>query len=280
MYSTDWLNTADKTKLRIRSWKPESGKPRACIALIHGMGEHTGRYGFVAEYFIKENIAVAAMDLRGHGESEGRRGHAASPEVLMEDLSGFIDWMLKRNFDVPAFLYGHSLGGGLVLYHAITQLPRISGVIATSPYLRLAFAPPAWKVSLGKLSAKLVPTLTQPTGLDTTALSRDPAVIEHYKNDPLVHDRITSSMFVSISHIGKFALEHAKEIQTRALIIHGTADRITSHRASIEFADRAEKRVKYILYPGFFHETHNEPEKFKVLSDIVKWINEITGFTL
>lgn len=250
-------------------------KPTAVIALVHGMGEHAMRYKHVAEYFNQLNIAMVSIDHRGHGRSTGKRGHTPSYDALMHDLEILLKKTNEEYPGVPVILYGHSMGGNLVLNFLIRKKPMVKGAIVTAPYLRLAFEPPAWKVKLGKLSAGILPSLSQPTGLDSKAISRDEEVVRMYEKDPLVHDKITSAFFVNVHFAGPYAIEHAKEIEVPVLLMHGTADRLTSVEGSKEFASRAGNNVELKIWEGLYHELHNEPEKIEVLDYEANWLKKL-----
>lgn len=267
------LNTSDGLTLRGNIWETE-GQPKAALCLIHGHGEHIGRYLHVAQAFTQAGYALLGMDLRGHGKSDGPRGHIPAYSSLMDDLHLLLENASKRYSEAPLVLYGHSLGGNLVLNYALRQEHDLQAVIATGPWLRLAFEPPLIKITLGHLMNRLYPAFSQPSGVDTTALSHDPAVVTAYKADPLVHDRISARLFMDIHTAGLWALDHAGSLPTPTLLMHGTEDRLTSAQASEEFARRAGKICTLRLWEGLFHEIHNEPEKEDVLAEILSWLND------
>jgi alpha-beta hydrolase superfamily lysophospholipase len=250
-------------------------EPKAVIALIHGMGEHAMRYEHVAHFMNKENIAVMTLDLRGHGTSAGKKGHTPNYEMLMSDLDLFIEKAKEYYPSKPLILYGHSMGGNLVLNYLIRRQPALHGAIVTAPYLKLAFEPPSWKVSLGKLTAGIFPTLTQPTGLETAAISKDPEEVRKYEADPLVHDKITSSFFVNVHFAGPYAIENAAKIKIPLLLMHGLSDRLTSPKGTEEFAKNASSNTTVKFWPGLYHELHNEPERNEVLEFEMAWLKEI-----
>jgi alpha-beta hydrolase superfamily lysophospholipase len=163
------------------------------------------------------------------------------------------------------------MGGNLVLNYALRRRPPIAGVVATSPWLRLAFAPPAWKVALGRAVDRIWPAFTQPSGLETRAISRDSAVVRAYEDDPLNHDRITARLFNRCYDAGLWALAHAAEFPLPLLLTHGSADRITSAEASREFAGRALK-CTFRLWDGCYHEIHNEPEREEFFAFVREWL--------
>ena len=267
------VRTNDGIQLKGYLNKSQTNDIRGIIVLIHGMGEHAGRYSHVADFFSAVGFSVLRMDLRGHGSSEGKRGHTPSYEHLMNDLDAIYQKVKELYPDLPVILYGHSMGGNLVLNFLIRRKPDITAAIVTAPYLKLAFEPPSWKVALGKISAGILPTLTQSTGLETAALSRDPNVVAAYEKDALVHDRITSAFFVNVHFAGPYAIQHADQISVPTLVMHGTSDRLTSHKGSEELDQKSMKNVEVRILDGWYHELHNEPEKEKLLNDILYWIN-------
>jgi len=256
-----------------RGWVPQ-GQPKAVIVLVHGHGEHVGRYEHVAAALVEKGYALFGFDLRGHGKSGGPRGHTPSYDALMDDISAFFKQVDERYANLPRFLYGHSLGGNLVLNYALRRKPDLHGVIATGPWLELAFQPPAAQVRLGRLMNGIAPGFTQHSKLDTAGLSHDQTVVSAYQNDPLVHDKISARLFVAIYESGLWALEHAAEFPLPLLLMHGAADPITSAKASREFAERAGDKVTLKVWDGLYHEIHNEPEKAQVFKVMLDWLEK------
>lgn len=267
------FKTFDGLSLFGQSWQPED-RPRAVVCLVHGMGEHSGRYGHVADRLTQAGYSVFAFDLRGHGKSLGPRGHTPSYEVLLNDVSFFLNEVDKNFPEPPLFLYGHSLGGNLVLNYVLRRQSHLKGVIATDPWLRLAFEPPRFKIILAQITNYIWPSFSQKNGLDTKVLSRDPEVVHAYENDPLVHDYISSRMFIGIYQSGYWALEHASEFSLPLLLMHGGEDKIISVEASREFVNRITKKCTFKIWDGFYHEIHNEPEKEEVFKFLIDWLDK------
>jgi alpha-beta hydrolase superfamily lysophospholipase len=165
------------------------------------------------------------------------------------------------------------MGGNLALNYALRRRPDLHGVIATGPWLRAAFDPPAWRVRLGRVVQKVRPALPQPTGLDVAAVSRDPAVVRAYQDDPLNHEKISLRVYFSCLEAGLWALEHAAEFPLPLLLMHGGADRLTSATASREFAARIKDGCTYKEWDGLFHEIHNEPEQQQVFAFMTAWLD-------
>lgn len=273
MESLEWIwHTADGLALCARGWAP--AKPKAVVCLVHGHGEHVGRYEHVAAALARQEYALLGFDLRGHGKSGGPRGHALSYDFLLDDVDLFLAQINERYPALPRFLYGHSMGGNLVINYALRRRSDLRGVIATGPWLALAFQPPTVQIALGKLMNRLFPSFTQESGLETKALAHDEEVVKAYESDPLVHSKISACLFISMYEAGLWAMRHALEFPLPLLLMHGEADRITSAEASRRFAAAApQERCTLRIWPGLYHEIHNEPEKEQVLQTLLDWLN-------
>jgi alpha-beta hydrolase superfamily lysophospholipase len=273
MKTFEWnWQSRDGLKMFARGWEPD-GQPAAVIVLLHGHGEHIGRYAHVGQAFANAGFALLGFDLRGHGLSEGPRGHTPSYQHLNNDVTDFWEQAERRYPGAPCFLYGHSMGGNLALNYALTARSALKGVIATGPWLRLAFEPPAAKVALGRVMNNIAPAFAQPSGIEQAALSRDAEVVRAYASDPLVHDRISARLFLTIYDSGLWIIEHAAGLSLPTLLMHGGADRLTSCEASREFAAKSDK-VTLRVWDGFYHEIHNEPEKAQVIQVMIDWMKE------
>lgn len=264
--------TRDGIDIFAQGWEPDQ-TPKAVVCLVHGHGEHIGRYANVGAAFTKAGYALIGFDQRGHGKSGGARGHTPSYDALMNDVADLLAQAQKRYAGLPQFLYGHSMGGNEVLNYALRRKPNVLGVIATGPWLRLAFQPPAIQVTLGRLMNNIAPGFTQQSKLETAALSHDPNLVEAYNNDPWVHDKISARMFVEIYNSGEWALEHAAEFSLPLLLMHGGADRLTSADASRAFAKKGNTNVTLHIWEGWYHEIHNELEQAEVFKMEIIWMD-------
>ena len=275
MFAESTLHTSDG--LALYAWTRQPAETTGgVVAHVHGMGEHSRRYDHLTAYWVAQGHATAGFDLRGHGRSGGPRGHTPSYERLMEDIELFLDHVSRAWPGLPVTLYGHSMGGNLVLNHAIRRRPRLAGVIASAPYLRLAFEPPAWKVRLAQWTRGFAPSLSQRTGLDVNALSTDPESVRRYRADPLVHDRITAAFFAEVHPAGEWVIPHAAELSVPALLMHGGSDRITSAAGSQAFAAASGGKAQLKIWDGMFHEIHNEPGWREVAAFALDWIRRQT----
>lgn len=268
------------------SWKNRNGlnlyaeewpvqNPQAVIAFVHGQGEHMGRYRHVAEWFNKRGVAFLGFDQQGYGRSEGKKGHAASLDVLLDDIGQLLEETHGRYSGVPLFLYGHSMGGQLVLNYALRRTPRLSGLIATGPWIRLAFQAPAVKILAAKLLNKVIPSLTMPTNLATKFLSRDESVVHAYENDPLVHGMLSVAAAMSLLEGAGWLDRFSGPVTLPVLLMHGGGDMITSPAATKAFSDRIAGNTMHREWPGLYHEIHNEPEREEVFEFTVQWMKNV-----
>lgn len=272
MESLNWKNAQD-ISLFAAHWSCE--KPRAVIALVHGQGEHIGRYGHLADWFNRHRIAVLGFDQQGHGRSAGKRGHASGLDAMLDDIGQLLEETRSRYPGIPVFLYGHSMGGGLVLNYLTRRSPNVAGVVATAPWIRLAFEAPAFKVLAGYLLKWFAPTITLPTELAVHFISRDEAVVRAYQNDPLVHGQISGPAGIAILEAGKWLDKWEGKLDVPLLLQHGSGDKITSSTATGRFAKRVSGDVTFKEWPGLYHEIHNEKEQGEVFEYTLKWMEDV-----
>ncbi len=265
------LRSPDGLRFYGQCWTPEA-EPRAAVCLVHGFGEHSGRHGHLAEYLTARSYALLGVDLRGHGRSEGRRGHTPSWDTLLDDVARSLDDTRQRFPGLPVFLYGHSMGGLIVLSFALRRRPSLAGVVATGPLLRLKVEPPAWERTFVGLAVGVLPTLSIPSGIDPMTLAHDPQVARAYVDDPLVFGRISLRLAQDLMTEGPWVLAHAAEFPLPLLLMHGDADKINSFAASKEFAERVPVDCTFRAWPGLYHEIHNEPEQGEVFAEVVAWL--------
>jgi alpha-beta hydrolase superfamily lysophospholipase len=263
------LNASDGINLHWQAWEPET-PVKATVCLIHGLGEHAGRYSHVASVMSAASLALHAIDLRGHGRSEGPRGHTPSFIQWLEDLDLLIS---HAHPNLPVFLYGHSLGGLIIIQYALDRAGSIRGVIATGPAFQRGFEVPAIKLFMGRIMSGIMPTFSQHSGLDPNDLSRDESVARAYIDDPLVHDWASARLFVETTEAMENVLSRAADLQTPILLVHGAEDRLTVPAKTEEFYRAVRSDDKSLrVWPNQFHEVHNELEKEFVIRELVDWI--------
>lgn len=275
MNEGEFLEASDGLRLFTRRWERPQAKG-VCL-LAHGLGEHSGRYAHLAQRLNEAGFSVWAMDHRGHGRSQGRRGDCRSVEQLAEDFHLLADEVRRRSPGLPSVLIGHSLGGLVALVYATLHPDSIRAVAVSSPALKLAYAPPKVKVALAEGLSKWLPTTPIPNGIRTDWLCRDPAVVTAYKDDPLVSRVLTARCAVALRDAMAQARTLAKKLRLPCLILQAGADQICDAKEMAEFARElaAHTRVTFHCYEGFYHELFNEPEKDRVIADLIRWLQGI-----
>ncbi len=266
-----FLEAFDGRKMFFRQWTADTPAV-ANLILIHGMGEHSGRYAHLSAYFVEKGIHVYAVDLFGHGRTEGPKGHTPK----MEDYLWQVDFLVGMigQLGQPLFIYGHSMGGGIVLNYLFRRNPRVAGVIASAPAIEPGFEVSKSRRTIGKLGRKLFPAMTQRNGLDINGISRDAAVINAYQADPLVHDVISAEVGIGVLEWGEWLVNLERDaLAVSLLVMHGDRDILTNPAASEKFTAKFHSGdVTFKSWKGFFHELHNEPEKEEVFRYVSDWI--------
>jgi alpha-beta hydrolase superfamily lysophospholipase len=264
------LNLPDNISLSGKSWIIEH--PIANLILIHGAGEHIGRYEHWARYFNEKHISVLGTDHYGHGNSPGIRGHFPDYTIYLNEVKALIKKISEESPGVPLILYGHSLGGNIVLNWILENEDSVDYVIASGPWIRLKLVPPKWKILLMNILGGVLPALSQKNELDPDWLSKDKDIVEKYINDPLVHSNITLSAAKSLFQRADKLDKYSKQINDKVLVIHGSLDKITDPVASEAFAKRTG--VDFYRASGLYHEIHNEPEQIEIFNYICNWLNK------
>lgn len=272
------FSSRDHLSLIGRAWTSTKTHPKGIVHLIHSLGEHSGRYDHIGNALAKSSYHLTSFDLRGHGLSEGRRGHAPDFTYLVEDIKIFLDESAKYlGNSIPRFLYGHGLGGNLVISYMMDNQSDLDGAIITSPAFETTQATSKLKVALFKFMAKVMPGFPMKNGLETNALSRDPAIVKAYQDDVYVHKSVSAHLGLDIMTSGQKALHNAKQWNAPLLLMHGTEDRITSHESSQQFAAKAGDHVELVLWDGFYHDLLNDIGAEKVIEHMVDWLDNNTN---
>ena len=270
----EWTWDSKGRKVYAQGWSPANVK--AVVCLVHGFAEFSDRYEHVAKFLCDAGFAVLAYDQLGHGKTEGKRGHA-DYEDMLDTVKTILQEADTRFPGLPNFLYGHSMGGNIVTNYLLKRQPKnVKAAVVTGPLFKLGFEPPAFKVFLAKVMVNIYPAFTEKSELDADAISRDKEEVRKYINNPMTLQVITAGLFLGFFTAGKYALEHANDLSVPLLLMHGTADRLTSPKGTEEFVANNKTGLTTLkLWDGFYHELHNEPEadRKQVLNYIVHYLN-------
>ena len=271
------LTAFDGLTIFHQAWLPDRD-PSAVVMLIHGLGEHSGRYTHVAHALTDAGIAVHALDHRGHGKSDGKRVFVKSYAELMQDLVQFRAHIEAQHPGLPLILLGHSMGGNLAVGHTLDHQDGIAGLALSGAALQVGSDLTPGKLMAFRLIAKIAPGF-RPEGLSAEAISRDPAVVAAYQNDPLVFTgKISAGLGAAlIEAMERFPARYG-ELTLPISVMHGTDDQLASvegSRALEAAAVNADVTAHY--YEGLYHEIFNEPEQQQVLADLVSWIGAVVG---
>jgi alpha-beta hydrolase superfamily lysophospholipase len=281
------LALVDRTPVNLlRAGNPASA--RTHVLVVHGLGEHLGRYAALVDRLVQAGHAVTLYDQRGHGRSGGPRGAIPHEQALLGDLACLIDTCREARpslpweaQDLPLVLLGHSMGGALAarfVAEGLAERPAawwrpVSGLVLSSPALA-AHLNPVQRLLL--MAGRLAPDMAAHNGLKSSWISRDPEVVRAYEQDPLVHDRITPRLARFILAAGEKVRARAERWETPTLLLWAGADRCVAPRGSAEFARRAPARyVQAQCLDGLYHELLNEPEREQVLTTLLRWLDAL-----
>ncbi len=275
-YHEERFTTPDGLSVYGQRWLPEP-PAGAVVVLVHGFVEHSGRYAPLAEDLNRQGYAVYAMDLRGHGRSEGPRCFVRRFDQYLEDLDLFLDRVAAAEPDKPLFLLGHSMGGLIVARWAISRPARqadLRGLILSGPALRVGRGLFPLLRHLAWIASLLAPRLPV-VRLGGRRISRDPAVVEDFRRDPLVfHDRFPVRMGAEILAAMRSVGRSMEALHWPLLILHGTGDCVCDVEGSRQLHRRAGSTDKTLrLYAGLYHDLVHEPERAEVLADVLTWLD-------
>jgi alpha-beta hydrolase superfamily lysophospholipase len=268
-----YFSGSGNIRLHYRCWDVPT--PRAVVIICHGLGEHAGRYEELAQDFARAGLSTYALDHRGHGRSDGRRGHVRRFRHYVHDLEKF----RRRVYgavgpDVPLIFLGHSLGG-LIMIRYLQEYPAVPahGAVLSAPLLGMAMEVPQWKERLSSILYYVMPALPMNTGLDPECLSHDPQVVEAYKRDALVHDRITPRLYGEILSEIDQAFAKVSQLLLPVLVLIPSADKIVRPDLMQQFAAELRKKspVQVRTFAGLYHEVLNETTRSSVVADILGW---------
>ena len=266
-----FFSARDGQQLYQEVW-PAAGEAHATVLMVHGYGEHCGRYQNPVEALRPRGFELFGFDYRGHGQAGGRRGHVDHFAEYLDDLDRALELARARGMR-PVFLLGHSLGGLISARYVIERGKDLAGLVLSSPFLGLKAKLPAIKLAVGRKASKWMPRLTLKNDLDASALSRDPAVGEAYARDRFVHHVATARWFTETTAAQERCLHEAAAITLPVLVYAGDADAIADTAATRAVFDRIASKDKTLkVYPGGYHELMNDTCKGEVLQALGEWL--------
>ncbi|MBN1479469.1 lysophospholipase [candidate division KSB1 bacterium] len=273
-----WLKNKDDKQLYCQSWLP-AVEPEANLIIVHGLGEHSGRYQHVAAYFVERGLAVYAFDLQGHGRSDGKRGHVARFADFYDDLELFRQQVNEWSPDKPTILYGHSMGGLIIMLYLLEYQNFIAAAILSAPPIRIKMGPPTFIKEFVPKLARLLPAFSIHSGLKPEWVSRDKKVVDAYKADALTHPHISLSLFAGMHEGGKQALMQADKITLPVFMVYGSDDKIVDGKAiETAFEKCASPDKRKMVFEKNFHEVHNDAGKHDELNALWEWMRKCVSF--
>ena len=263
----------DNLRLFWESDTPDT-EPRAGVGILHGFADHIGRYRAVRGALLTAGFAVFGLDMRGHGQSDGKRGHVDAFSEYVDDLERFFARMKDAAKGKPLFFLAHSNGALVALLYFARKPAGLTGAVLSSPFLELAFKPPVVKVMAAKVMNHVLPSVVMGNELDVVQLSRDVAWQESTARDPLYHHVVSSRWFVEAGRAQERVRASGGSVTLPLLVLTGGEDRIAAAPVTLSFFESlASGDKQYKQYPGMRHELLNELGKEEVFGDVVRWIS-------
>lgn len=267
-------------QLFYQGWRPEA-ETKAALIIAHGLGEHSGRYMNVVNHLVPRHYAVYGFDLRGHGRSPGARGHISNWDEYRADTHAFLGTVKEHEPGRPFFLMGHSLGGLIALEYALRESGSagwLQGIIGSGTALSAQGISPLL-LMIARILSRIMPGLRLNTGLDATTLSRDPAVVKAYRDDPLVHGVGTPRLSTESTSAMEWTLSRAAEWRLPLLFLHGKADRLVPIEPVRTFFGSVPTTDKQMIeYEGGYHEPHSDTIHEQATADLEQWLAQhMTG---
>lgn len=267
-----WLDISPGQSKFVHTWHPEQ-VPQANVAIIHGLGEHGGRYAPLAARFVEAGFSVSAFDQQGHGRSPESRGEIRSYQSLLSDIDAFMQWNRAQYPEVPTVLFGHSMGGNLVTNFALRKSAEPGYVISSSPMLEKATPVSPIVVRLARWLMRIAPNVKLHSQVVPERLMSDPEEQKMLREDELFHNQMTLRLGAGLVDSGRWALQHANQLRSPLLLSHGTSDYMTCCQASIEFARRAGEACELVVLEGELHDPFRSLQRDAIVARYVDFVH-------
>ena len=268
------LEGADGLCLFRRAWLPP--EPQRAMLIIHGFAEHSGRYEAPGAWFAARGCAVHAYDQRGHGRSDGTRGHVERFDEFLDDVAILLDAVKTEHPGLPVVLVGHSMGGLILASFLRERRPQLAAAVSSCAAFKLDEALSAWRLRMARLTRRVAPRASIAANLPLAGLSKDPEVIRQYEEDPLVFHKLTLSLAVEMFDAAQRLHGGAGDVEVPLLVLHGEDDPIAPPEGSRTFAAGLTSPGSDLrTYPGLRHEIFNEPEAESVYADVLAWLDKL-----
>jgi alpha-beta hydrolase superfamily lysophospholipase len=272
-----YLKSNRATHVYYQYWLPED-KPKAILMVAHGLAEHSGRYMNLVNHFVPLGYGVYGIDHMGHGKSEGKRVYVEQFQDFTKTLKIYFDSIREKQPETPIFLIGHSMGGLMGAAYLLEHQNDLAGAVLSGPAIKIPENISQIAILAGKIFSVLMPKLGV-APLVFEGISRDPAVVEAYINDPLVYTgKITARLAAELLKTMHTVTKHAAKIQLPIMIAQGSEDSLVDPGGAqllYDLVGSGDKTIK--LYDGFYHEIFNEPDHAQVLKDVQLWIEKQLG---
>jgi alpha-beta hydrolase superfamily lysophospholipase len=265
------------TVLPGRVWCAE--RPRAVVGIVHGLGEHSGRYAALASELVRARCTVVSLDLPGHGEAPGPRGDMPSWTTVRDHVLPAMftapRGLPDQPADLPRILLGHSMGAVLAIDYALAHPRDLLALVVSAPALRSPM-PPWWQLALANVARATAPSTGFPNGIDPNGISRDPEVVKAYKDDPRVHDRISPRLYFAFNEARQRCLREGRTLQVPTLILQGMGDRLIDPKGALEFAGAAPHgMMRFVTLKDVYHEIFNDLGREAVIKDLAAWLDAV-----
>ena len=263
---------SDGLSFYVHGWESDV-QPKAVVVLVHGLGEHSGRYMNVVNHFVPKGYAVYALNHIGHGKSEGARANVERFSDFTTTLKTYFDMVRAAQPGKPIFLLGHSMGGLMSCTYLLEHQADFKGAIISAPLAKISENTPPALITIGKIFSTIMPQMGV-LAVDATAVSTDPAVVEAYINDPLnFHDKVPARLAAEILSAIKRLNAEAAAIRLPIILVQGSADKLVDPGGAQIIYGKASSTDKTLkMYKGYYHEVFNEPGRERVLDDVEVWL--------